>query len=123
MLLFLRVVVLLFGLFEFINNIKYLNMKDGITKAYSQHAEIPSTVSKEVMKKKVITMLCVGVMFLTSFGLTFIFKGNIKTIISATFIVYLIYVWGETLYYKTHAKAYALAVLISVLTALSIFVA
>lgn len=123
MLLFLRVVVLLFGLFEFINNIKYLKMKDGITKAYDQHFEIPSTVSKEVMKKKVITMLCVGVMFLTSFGLTFIFKDNIKTIISATFIIYLIYVWGETLYYKTHAKAYALAVLISVLTALSIFVA
>lgn len=121
MLIFLRIVVVLFGLFEFINNIKYLKVENGIKIAYNQHFEIPASVSMEVMKKKVITMLCVGIMFLSATVLTFVFPENIETIISATFIIYLIYVWGETLYYRTHAKAYALALLISVLTALSIF--
>ncbi len=123
MLIFLRVVMIVFGLFELINNVKYLKMKNGIEKAYDQHFEIPSTVSKEVMKKKVITMLCIGIMFITGFTLTFILKDNAKNIVTITFAIYLVYVWGETLYYRTHTKAYALALLITVLTCLSAFVA
>lgn len=123
MTLFLRIVMVIFGLFEFINNIKYLNTKDGIKKAYDQHFEIPASVSMETMKKKVITMLCIGIMFLSAFALTFIFTEKMDIIISTTFVIYLVYVWGETLYYKTHTKAYALALLITVLTALSLFVA
>ncbi len=123
MLIFLRIVMIIFGLFELINNIKYLNMKDGIAKAYDQHFEIPATVSHATMKKKVITMLCVGIMFTFAFILTFILTDYVKNIVTITFGIYLIYVWGETLYYKTHAKAYALALLITVLTGLSAFVA
>ncbi len=122
MLIFLRIVMIIFGLFELINNVKYLKMQNGIEKAYDQHFEIPATVSNAVMKKKVITMLCVGIMFVTAFILTFILD-DVKSVVTITFAIYLVYVWGETLYYKTHVKAYALAVLITVLTALSAFVA
>ncbi len=123
MLTFLMIVAIAFGLFEFINNIKYLNIENGIKKAYDQHFEIPPTVSMETMKNKVITMLCIGIMFITSSILAFIFSDNAKTIISLTYAIYLFYVVAEALYYKTHAKAYGLVVLISVLTLLSIFVA
>lgn len=123
MLTFLRVVMVIFGLFEFINNIKYLNTENGIKKAYDQHFEIPATVSMETMKKKVITMLCIGIMFLSAFALTFILPDKMNLIVSTTFVIYLVYVWGETLYYKTHTKAYTLAILITVLTALALFVA
>lgn len=121
MTLFLRIVMVLFGCFELINNIKYLKTENGIKKAYNQHFEIPATVSMEIMRKKVITMLAIGILFLTAFIFTFVFQDQMNWIISATFMIYLVYVWGETLYYRTHTKAYALALLITGLTVLSIF--
>ncbi len=97
-------------------------MENGIEKAYNQHFEVPKSVNAETMKRKVIIMLCVGIIFLLASALAFIVK-DAKMVISLTFGAYLCYVIGEALYYRTHTKAYALVVLIAVLTALSIFVA
>ncbi len=123
MLVFLRVLMLVFGLFEVINNIKYLKVEDGIKLGYNQHFEIPSSVSMSVMKKKIITMLVVGIIFLTCFSMTFIFVDYVREIVLATYIVYTVFAWGETLYYRTHLKAYVLASALTILVVLAFFLA
>lgn len=122
MLLFLKILVLVFGLFELTTNITYLSKKNGIRLAYNQHKEIPATVTEGCMHVKVITMLFVGIMFLSAGVYVFIVPTAAKTAITAVFAVYCVYTWGEALYYR-YLMSFVLAGIITMLMALSYFIA
>ncbi len=119
----LRIIMIAFGCFEIITNIIYLFIdKNGLEKAYNQHKEIPPSVSKATMKKKCQTMLLWGIVFVTGFSLTFTFTDVNQWIVFGVFLGYMLYTWGESAYYKSHKMAYTLALLITVLTTLSLLV-
>lgn len=122
MLMFLRILAIVFGLFELVNNVKYLKQKDGIRKAYGQHREIPSTVSENIMYTKVKIMLTVGCIFVTGSVVTILLPTYTKEILSYMYTAYALYAWAEAIYYKRHALGYVLAVFISIISLLSWFV-
>ena len=113
---FYRILSAAFGLFETVTNTVYLSRRDGISKSRRQHRELPSTVCDKRMKKKVITMLCVGIMFLVT-SVTAIFTEYGVTALRLSLTLYSALCIFEAVEFRRHALAWALAVLILLLTA------
>ena len=113
---FYRILSAAFGLFETVTNTVYLSRGDGISKARRQHRELPPTVSEKRMNKKVITMLCVGIMFLITAGTAFFTEYGV-TALRLSLTVYSALCIFEAVEFRRHAPAWVLAVLILLLTA------
>lgn len=115
MIIFYTCLIIGFGLFETISNLIYLKDGSGIVKAYQQHREIPSSVSLQRMNVKVKTMLLIGLSFLISGGLSFLYSEIAVLLIRFPLSLYALYTFIEALYYKKHLLGWALAILINVL--------
>lgn len=106
----------IFGLFELITNIMYLAKDGGIRKAYGQHREIPSEVTEQRMKIKVITMLFVGIGFTSGLVLLSLKQGGMAGTVQKTMIfIYALYTVLEAAAYRKHKLGWALAGLVVVL--------
>lgn len=88
------------GVFEITSNLTYLTKADGIEKARNQHQEIPSDVSDQQMKQKVIDMFVSGILFLAVGLFSYItheFQACASCIVLTLFSVYAL---SEALYYR-----------------------
>lgn len=110
------VIILLFGVFETITNIVYLSKGlIGVKKAYSQHKEIPSSVSEKRMLIKVYTMLVVGICFILSGGYALLTGETALMVLRLALSCYALYTILEACSYPRHLLGWALAILISLL--------
>lgn len=60
------VLFVVFGAVEFLGNICYLLLPNGVVLARKQHRELPATVSAVRMKQKMLTMIAIGLLFLAA---------------------------------------------------------
>ena len=114
MLIFFKCLVLLFGVFELSTNTIYLIMKNGVSKAYKQHKELPGSVPESRMKAKVITMEFIGTVFFLAGLHAVIFSASAKVLLSGILAFYAMYNWCESIYYRHHI-GFALAAFVTLL--------
>jgi len=116
---FYRILLTLFGGFEFVTNLFYLFRHDGVILAYRQHRELPAYVSHRRMRIKIVTMLLVGLMFLLAAGWAWYAGTQAVNGIRVSLTLYALLTLGEAVAHRRHNLAWALAVLVTVLALLS----
>jgi uncharacterized membrane-anchored protein len=117
---FFRAFFVILGAVQTTLNAIYLTKKDGIKSARKQHTELPKNVTDKQMLIKVVCMFSLGIVFLTTGVISYLFKSVFEVNYIIVLIIFSVYAIGEAIYYK-YWKTYGEAALALILLALFCF--
>lgn len=94
------VLFIIFGLVETLANIYYLAVGNGVALARKQHREMPAAVSDRRMRRKMLTMLGIGVLFLGAGAYACIAPVAAVPVMLGVLALFTVYMFAEAIYYR-----------------------